>query len=94
MRGLGVAAEDSRNPCSDGAGDPVAYASRGDWLFKARSVQMPRNTAVQSAEADEKMISYLDGTCRMEIEPIQKIEQLEEDVPLCSFDKVQSTVRS
>lgn len=43
-------------------------------------------------EADEKMISYLDGTCRMEIEPIRKTEQLEEDVPLCSFDKVQSTV--
>ena len=28
----------------------------------------------------------------MGIEPIQKTEQLEEDVPLCSFDKVQSTV--
>lgn len=28
----------------------------------------------------------------MEIEPIQKTEQLEENVPLCSFDKVQNTV--
>lgn len=33
------------------------------------------------------MISYLDGTCRLEIEPIQKTEQLEEDVPLCSFEQ-------
>ena len=61
--------------------------------FQSRIVQMPRKySCAIGLKRDEKMISYLDRTCRIEIEPIRKIGQLEEDVLLCSFDKVQNTV--
>ena len=80
-------------PVLMGAGDPVAYASEEEIGFpKPDRSDAAKIQLCNRLEADEKMISYLDGTCRMEIEPIQKTEQLEEDVPLCSFDKVQSTV--
>ena len=80
-------------PVLMGAGDPVAYASEEEIGFsKPERSDAAKIQLCNRLEADEKMISYLDGTCRMEIEPIQKTEQLEEDVPLCSFDKVQNTV--
>ena len=80
-------------PVLMGAGDPVAYASEEEIGFpKPDRSDAAKIQLCNRLEADEKMISYLDGTCRMEIEPIQKTEQLEENVPLCSFDKVQNTV--
>ena len=76
-----------------GAGDPVAYASEEEIGFsKPDRLDAAKIQLCNRLEADEKMIFYLDGTCRLEIEPIRKIGQLEEDVPLCSFDKVQNTV--
>ena len=80
-------------PVLMGAGDPVAYASEEEIGFsKPERSDAAKIQLCNRLEADEKMISYLDGACRMEIEPIRKIGQLEEDVPLCSFDKVQNTV--
>ena len=80
-------------PVLMGAGDTVAYASEEEIGFpKPDRSDAAKIQLCNRLEADEKMISYLDGTCRLEIEPIQKTEQLEEDVPLCSFDKVQNTV--
>ena len=80
-------------PVLMGAGDPVAYASEEEIGFpKPDRSDAAKIQLCNRLEADEKMISYLDGTCRLEIEPIQKTEQLEEDIPLCSFDKVQNTV--
>ena len=80
-------------PVLMGAGDPVAYASEEEIFFsKPDRSDAAKIQLCNRLEADEKMISYLDGTCRLEIEPIRKIGQLEEDVPLCSFDKVQNTV--
>ena len=74
-------------PVLMGAGDPVAYASEEEIGFsKPERSDAAKIQLCNRLEADEKMISYLDGTCRMEIEPIQKTEQLEENVPLCSFD--------
>ena len=80
-------------PVLMGAGDPVAYAIEKEIGFsKPDRSDAAKIQLCNRLEADEKMISYLDGTCGMEIEPIQKTEQLEENVPLCSFDKVQNTV--
>ena len=80
-------------PVLMGAGDPVAYASEEEIGFpKPDRSDAAKIQLCNRLEADEKMISYLDGTCRLEIKPIRKIGQLEEDVPLCSFDKVQNTV--
>ena len=70
-------------PVLMGAGDPVAYASEEEIGFpKPDRSDAAKIQLCNRLEADEKMIFYLDGTCRMEIEPIQKTEQLEEDVPV------------
>ena len=69
-------------PVLMGAGDPVAYASEEEIGFsKPDRSDAAKIQLCNRLEADEKMIFYLDGTCRMEIEPVRKIGQLEEDVP-------------
>ena len=80
-------------PILMGAGDPVAYASEAEIGFsKSDGSDAAEIRLCNRLESDEKMMSYLDGTCRIQIAPIQEIGRLDEDVPLCSFDKVQNTV--
>ncbi len=56
-----------------GAGDPVAYASEEEIGFpKPDRSDAAKIQLCNRLEADEKMISYLDRTCRIEIEPIRK----------------------
>ena len=75
-------------PVLMGAGDPVAYASEEEIGFpKPDRSDAAKIQLCNRLEADEKMISYLDGTCRMEIEPIRKIGQLEEDVRFAALTK-------
>lgn len=80
-------------PVLMGAGDPIAYASEAEIGFSKPDGS--DNVEIQMCnrlESDEKIISYLDRICRIQIAPIQKIGQLDKDVPLCSFDKVRNTV--
>ena len=80
-------------PVLMGAGDPVAYASEAEIGFsKPDNSNDAAIRLCNRLESDEEMISYLDGTCRLQIAPIREISKVDEDVPLCSFDEVRNTV--
>ena len=80
-------------PVLMGAGDPIAYASEAEIGFsKPDGSDNVKIQLCNRLESDEKMISYLDRTYRIQIAPMQEIGRLDEDVPLCSFDEVRNTV--